>query len=123
MLCFSLCSQNAEHFQLKTTTLKPFVEQPILLFHTLVLPLEMGWDDYRYECECGFGSRYGAREEDLINHVRGCHGVDVTTGISHFAYCNDCPRQNGHGCRLNDMDEVVDHLEKHVVDIYVFDYN
>jgi N-dimethylarginine dimethylaminohydrolase len=80
---------------------------------------DSGW----YQCECGFGSRTGASAQDLINHVRGCHCIDVTTGYSHFAYCNDCPRQNGHGRRLNNMDAVMNHLEKHGVEIYTFDYN
>jgi hypothetical protein len=103
---------------------QPFAKQQFPLFLTLRLFLKMGWYEDTYECGCGFGSRTGARAQDLINHVRGCHCIDVTTGISHFAYCNDCPRQNGHGRRLNNMDAVIDHLEaKHGVEILFFDYN
>jgi hypothetical protein len=80
-------------------------------------------EDMWYECSCGFGSRTGASAEHLIDHVRGCHDIDVKTGYRHFAHCNDCPRGNGHGRTLENMDEVIDHLENYGVSIYIFDYN
>ena len=77
-----------------------------------------------YQCGvCSFGSATGARAEDIINHIRGCHDVDVRTGYSHFAHCNEdcCLRTNGHGRRLHDMDKVIEHLlDKHGIEIEEF---
>jgi hypothetical protein len=74
-----------------------------------------------YQCHCGFGSATGAYAVDIINHVRGCHYIDVRTGQCHFAHCNDCPRQNGHGKRLEDMDQVIEHLsDRHGIEIDPF---
>lgn len=78
-----------------------------------------------YQCGCGFGSTYGARAEDIINHVRGKHDVDVKTGHSHFAHCNEdyCLRTNGHGRRLHDMRMVIRHLsDRHYIEIEEFYY-
>jgi hypothetical protein len=41
-----------------------------------------------HKCDCGFGSSHGAKEKDIVNHVRGMHGIDVKMGNAHFAHCN-----------------------------------
>ena len=77
-----------------------------------------------YQCQlCSFGSSTGARAEDIINHVRGCHYIDIRSGNFHFAHCNEdsCLRQNGHGKRLHDIDHVISHLsDEHYIDIEEF---
>jgi hypothetical protein len=69
----------------------------------------------KYTCDCGFGSSHGAHDKDIIDHVRGVHGIAVNLGNAHFAHCNDCERKNGHGRRLNSMEHVINHLENHGV--------
>ena len=65
-----------------------------------------------WNCDCGFRTR--GRLEDILAHVRGHHDIDIRTGLSHFAHCNEfnCCRFNGHGRRINwketrDCDEIV----------------
>jgi hypothetical protein len=65
-----------------------------------------------WTCDCGFRTR--GRLEDILAHVRGHHDIDIRTGLSHFAHCNEfnCCRFNGHGRRINwketqDCDEIV----------------
>ena len=77
-----------------------------------------------YECDCGFGSRYGAQEVDIINHVRGRdHSVKIGTGYFwHFANCSDCPHLNSQGKRLECMEDVIHHLlDVHGIEISQFE--
>ena len=73
--------------------------------------------DERFVClRCDSGP---LRVTPLIEHVRGAHGLDVNSGhcnrskprAPHFAYCNECERQNGHGRRLHNAAALVQHLE------------
>ena len=68
--------------------------------------LQMVWT-----CDCGFRTR--GRLEDILAHVRGHHDIDIRTGLSHFAHCNEfnCCRANGHGRRMNSEDSLIKHLE------------
>eukprot|EP00798_Chlamydomonas_sp_ICE-L_P028773 gene28773-31956_t len=76
-----------------------------------------------YECDCGFGSRKGATEQSILEHVRGKHDLDVRLGNCHFAHCNEvtCTRSNGHGRRLGSWYALFQHLEnRHYVCITEF---
>ena len=50
-----------------------------------------------YSCNCGFHTP--GNVDDLMGHIRGTHGIEVRSGYSHFAHCNEsnCFRQNRHG--------------------------
>mmetsp|Transcript_19431 Transcript_19431/g.29980 ORF Transcript_19431/g.29980 Transcript_19431/m.29980 type:complete len:83 (-) Transcript_19431:162-410(-) len=64
-----------------------------------------------YQCEqCNFGTKHGATEESLVDHIRGCHCMDVHLGNAHYAHCNDCPRSNGHGRRFASFQHLLEHL-------------
>ena len=67
---------------------------------------------------CGWGSKRGGRYVDFVDHAQWKHHVDITLGPfpadQHWChcYCNSCPRKNGHGMRLNNSKEVLDHLRE-----------
>jgi hypothetical protein len=68
-----------------------------------------------------------ALELELVQNTSLTMSEDVTVSMSRrdtdtLPNCGDCPRRNGHGRTLEDMDEVIDHLlESHGVVIYIFD--
>ena len=73
-----------------------------------------------FSCSCGFYTN-GDIDDDLLGHIRGHHDVEVRTGYSHFAHCNEdtCLRTNGHGRRINSFRELQIHLERcHWIEIY-----
>ena len=70
-----------------------------------------------YTCElCDFHTTGSIG--DLLAHIRGFHNVNVNPGNIHYAHCNECERQNGHGRRLNSFKALQMHLEAdHGIDI------
>jgi hypothetical protein len=63
---------------------------------------------------------HGAQEKDIIYHVCGMHGIDVEMGMPIFLTAMTGERNNGHGRKLPFMENVIDHLENHGGNIYVW---
>ena len=68
-------------------------------------------EDIGYSCvTCGFHT--SGDIEDLLGHIRGHHDIEIRTGLSHFAHCNEpsCERSNGDGRRINSFVGLQNHL-------------
>ena len=45
-------------------------------------------EDIGYSCvTCGFHT--SGDIEDLLSHIRGHHDIEIRTGLSYFAHCNE----------------------------------
>lgn len=59
-----------------------------------------------YICGCGFGRDSRKTDESIVNHVRGCHGVDICIKTNQpFFECNFDNK------RLLNMRAVQEHLQ------------
>jgi hypothetical protein len=62
--------------------------------------------------------------EQMCQHVSSCHNVRVQADAgthTGYAYCNSCPRRNGHGRRLPSFRDVQNHLLDHNIDVREYD--
>ena len=57
-----------------------------------------------YLCSCGFGRDERKTDESIINHVRACHGIDISAKAPYF----ECHFDNK---RLANMQDVQEHLQ------------